>query len=247
MAPTEMADSTSTRWQADLRRAGRRVVIGMVAGMACGALVGGALGRLGMLVLRLTSDDHVRGLRTADSFVIGRFSRSTLFLLALTAVLGGVGGLLYLVVRGWVPERLRRWATGGFMGLTVGSVVVEPGRRDFTLLEPSWLAVVLFLSLPALYGASLNVVVERFLARPPPAEEDGGWLSIAPLALLGLCGPPGLILLSLLVGGWALGRRYPRFRGFWRSSGFRWAGRVPLLLVGVVSLVDLADNLTKIL
>src|SRR5258708_6692212 len=46
---------------------------GLRWGLVAGAIIGGLGGRLAMLVLRLTSNGSVRGVKTSDGFVIGRF------------------------------------------------------------------------------------------------------------------------------------------------------------------------------
>ena len=61
-------------WRAELEQRGRRLSVAMAAGLACGAVVGGVGGRLAMFLLRLTSDAALRGIKTDDDFVIGRFS-----------------------------------------------------------------------------------------------------------------------------------------------------------------------------
>ena len=64
-----------------------------------------------MLVLRLTSDSSLRGAKTDDGFTMGILSTQTLFLLGVTSARGILGGLVYLIVRGWFPPRggSRRW------------------------------------------------------------------------------------------------------------------------------------------
>src|SRR5881628_2063249 len=100
----------------------RPVAAAAVAGFFTGAVIGGIGGRLAMFVLRLTSDPALRGLKTDDEFTIGIFSRDTLFLLLATAFLGVVGGLVYLVVRLWLPERARPWLFGGLAGIVGGAL-----------------------------------------------------------------------------------------------------------------------------
>ena len=101
-----------TTWQQDLLASARRVSAGVVGGLATGALIGGVGGRLAMFVLRVTSDPSLHGLKTDDGFTIGRFSGETLFLVLATAALGVLGGLLYLAVRPWLPERWRAALAG---------------------------------------------------------------------------------------------------------------------------------------
>lgn len=56
-----------------------------------------------MFLLRLTSDDSLRGIETDDGFIIGRFSGDTVFLLGAGAFVGAFGGLIYLGLREWLP------------------------------------------------------------------------------------------------------------------------------------------------
>jgi hypothetical protein len=68
---------------------------------------------------------------------------------------------------------------------------------DFRLLEPLWLAIGLFVLIPAVWGVTV-VFLGRFLTRPgtlypdPPARIDErrwgavGWLVLAALTLFGL-------------------------------------------------------------
>src|SRR5947209_12449722 len=120
----------------DLRGPGAALGAGVSAGFVAGVLIGGVGGRLAMLALRLTSDPSLHGVLTDDGFTIGRVSVETLFLLGVTAGLGMVGGLFYLVVRRWIPSRWRiplmrcssRWsAAPGSSG---------PSDVDFTRLSP---------------------------------------------------------------------------------------------------------------
>lgn len=216
--------------------------------MASGALVGGVGGRAAMLALRLTSDPQLRGRRTDDGFVIGELSLATTFLLSLTAVLGGVGGMAYLAVRTWLPARGRALLTGALTGLVGGAVVVEADGADFTALEPRWLAVTFFVALPALYGVALSTVVERLLAPSSSLQR----VSQAPMAtyslgILALGGPPGLVLLAVLTGGWLLIRRFPALVSVWQSSWVSWLGRGLLGAGGAVAAVDLSTSVGRIL
>ena len=127
---------SQTTWQQDLLASARRVSAGVVGGLATGALIGGVGGRLAMFVLRVTSDPSLHGLETDDGFTIGRFSGETLFLVLATAALGVIGGLLYLAVRPWLPERWRAALTGVFGGIVGGALFISPDGIDFTLLDP---------------------------------------------------------------------------------------------------------------
>ena len=64
--------------------------------MAAGFLVGGVGGRLAMFILRLTSDDSVRGIESDDGFTIGQISAQSFFLIAATTLLGTLLAFGYL-------------------------------------------------------------------------------------------------------------------------------------------------------
>ena len=51
--------------------------------------------------------------------------------------------------------------------VVVAAIVVHPTGVDFRVLEPLWLAVALFVLIPAVYVVLLVVLVERALAGPP--------------------------------------------------------------------------------
>jgi hypothetical protein len=246
-APMAESPVMARPWQEDLQLRGWRVAVALLSGMVTGALVGGVGGRLTMLVLRLTSSSSLYGTRTDDNFLIGRFSRSSLFLLALTAALGAVGGIFYLMARGWVPRRARPWAMGTLSCLVGGSLVVEPGRPDFSVLEPLWLAVVLFLALPGVYGVLVALVIEALLDRSSPAAERQWWAAALAVALLVLCGPPGIILLCLMLALFALQRRRPGMGRVWRSPYTIWTARVLLLGMGLLALMDVVSGVSQIL
>ena len=95
-----------------------------------------------MRILLLTSDDSVRGLTSDDGFEIGRFTLSdTLGLLLITALIGVVAALLYLVARPFVA-RLGRAAVPAmavFYGVVGGAMMVHRDGIDFHALNPpSW-------------------------------------------------------------------------------------------------------------
>src|SRR5439155_4938327 len=98
-----------------------RCLVAIGAGAIVGLVIGGVGGRLVMLVLRLTSDSSVQGVLTDDGFRIGQFTTATIFLLTVTAGLGGATSALYLFVRGALPRPGRAIVWGLFMGLYGGA------------------------------------------------------------------------------------------------------------------------------
>jgi hypothetical protein len=153
-----------------------------------------------MRIVVLTSDDHVRGITSDDGFEIGRFSAATISLLILTAILGGIVGVAYGLIR--MVTAGPTWAVS--VGTAVaaasigGAAIVHTDGVDFRFLEPLWLTVGLFVLIPGLWGASV-VVVTEWLMRPPfvmgvpPKVHRGylgavGWLTLIVITTLGVRG-----------------------------------------------------------
>jgi hypothetical protein len=232
----------------DLTAAARPVAAGAVAGSLTGAVIGGIGGRLAMFVLRLTSDPALRGLNTDDDFTIGTFSGATLFLVIVTTVLGMIGGLVYLVVRGWLPERGRPWLFSALTGIVGGATVIRPGGTDFTLLEPLGLAVAIFVALPAAYGVATSLLAERFLAHDSAFGRSMAWIAGLVLLLpLGFFGVVGLAVLALILAAVLLGRAAPAIASLWNSPPVAWIGRVGLVAIAVVWSTELVRDAVEIL
>lgn len=219
---------------------------GFVRGLACGAVVGGLGGRLAMFVLRFTSDGSLRGVRTDDDFVIGKFSTETIFLVLFTALLGGLFGMLYLAIRGWLPEPGRHALYGVFCGAVGGAIILSPGGTDFTALSPRFLAVAFFVLIPAIYGVALSAWVEQSIGSGPARLSGWRWLALLPLLLLAIAGPFALaaVLVLLLV---VLGNRSGRLLELWRSTAVTWLGRLAVAAVTVLSGVALVRDAAEIL
>lgn len=164
-----------------------------------GLLVGGVLGRLGMLVLRLTSPETVIGITSDDGFEIGVVSIQTLNLLLVGAAVGAVNGALYAAVRGWLGTwRIALWTV--LSSVMLASIVVNPDGVDFTLLEPVELAVLLTIAIPAALALGTAWLTERWLARPPfsSQRESAAKGALALLGTFGLvvAGVVGLVALA---------------------------------------------------
>jgi hypothetical protein len=171
-----------------------RVIV--VAGISTGAVVAGLGGRLAMLLLRLTSDDRVDGVKSDDGFTIGEVTLAgTYNLLMLGAAIGLIGAVAYLAVAPWLigPGWFRRATVAAGSGAVVGSMLVHADGVDFTLLEPTWFAIGLFVALPALFGLAIGVAVDR-VAAPGSWTVRGRRRWILPVVAVG-CFP-----LTALVG-----------------------------------------------
>src|SRR5262245_36951021 len=105
-------DPESTRaWRYFLE--GMRVTV--VAGIGTGIVVVGLGSRLAMMILRVTSPDHVVGVESDDGFEIGKLTLSgTYNLVQLGAAVGIIGALAYrLVARYLLGPRWFRYLTVG--------------------------------------------------------------------------------------------------------------------------------------
>lgn len=95
-------------------------------------------------------------------------SAETLFLLGVTAGLGILGGLFYLIVHGWIPDRRRVVVMTVFFGLIGGGSIVRPNGIDFTQLSPLPLAGVLVLLVAMLVwsvGCSAPTTIAAWCSR----------------------------------------------------------------------------------
>lgn len=216
----------------------RNATVGIVGGIAAGVLVGGLGSRLVMRALAATSGDAAEGRLTDAGELVGQITvDGTLGLVVFVGVFGGiVGGLLYVLVRSWLPQRI--WLAGMVFGLILLVCVAQvdplsPDNSDFTILRPTWLAVLLVAALFPAFGVTLAALVERL---------DQGWprhpAGFAPLALLLI---PQLAIPTLVVVGLALiGQRldiHPSVR----------VGHVVLVVIGVAGLAWTSAGVVSIL
>lgn len=232
----------------DIARSARWLAAGVIGGFTTGALIGGLGGRVAMFVLRLTSSPTLHGLETDDGFTIGIVSAATLFLVLITAFLGVLGGILYLAVRGWLPERWRPLLMGVAGAIVGGAGVIRPEGLDFTLLEPLSLAVVMFIAIPAAYGVAMSVLVERLLRDDSILHRSRAWVIglviLAPLALTNLF---GLVLILVIVVVWLAHWWKPALGDLWLSPPVTWLGRAVLAAVVAFNLVDLVQEVSQVL
>ena len=193
-------------------RAVERVRVTIVAGGLLGLVVGGIGSRLGMFVLRLTSPDYVRGIESDDGFTIGQVTLSgTLILLSLCTAVGVIGAFAYRLVAPALigPPWLHRATVALGAGAVVGAMVIHPDGVDFTLLEPAWLAIAVFVAIPLAFGAAIGPMLDR-CDRPDAWVNRGRWLpwllAVAVLALSFVILPAVVVAGAVMVVCAAIGR-----------------------------------------
>ena len=231
--------------RADLKTVAYWLTLGAAAGGLGGALVGGIGGRLAMLLLRFTSDDSVRGLESDDGFIVGRFSLfDTVQLVAVTVIMGASVGLIVVAGRPFFPKRGMpfAWALAG--AITGGAILISPDGVDFTLLEPHWLAVALFIAIPAI-GAGIIAWLTELYPR-------FWWRKRKLTVLAGLAAVPVLILFPvaifvLVVGGiWFLVMQWPAARSMPAWQPARIAALAVFGIIVLLGLLNLTSDVREI-
>jgi hypothetical protein len=225
-----------------------RVII--VGGVPLGMLLGGALLRLSMLALRLTSPDSVRGLRTDDGFTVGEVTLGgTYNLVMLGGMLGIIGAAAYVLVSPWlIGDRWFRALTVAVTaGLLVGSMVIHADGIDFRVLEPTWLAVAMFVAVPAVFAFVLVYAVDA-VAVPGHWTSRGHLAWAIPVGVLALV--PFAALTTLFVAA-AVALLLPLRRALLpriqASPVAMTAFRAVFLVIPVLSLLALREDVTALL
>lgn len=148
-----------------LKELGRRVGLGLLAGAVSGFVIGGVGGRLFMLLLARLNPEAT-GVVSDDGFVMGQFTLSgTLNLLLAGTLLGAVGGVIWVGVRGlrFGPSWWRHVSMPLGATIVIGSMLVHSDGVDFTLLDPPLLAVALTLSVPLLATVLMTALGDRWI------------------------------------------------------------------------------------
>jgi lysylphosphatidylglycerol synthetase-like protein (DUF2156 family) len=142
-----------------------------VAGGIAGVVVGGLGSRIAMRIAAVTARDVAEGLTTEAGATIGRITfEGTAFLVVAVGIgTALVGTAFYLATLPWLPRRrpLRALAFGGLELVVFGTVVLDPGNPDFTILGRPLLNVLVLSSLFVLHGVALVLLIEpsgRFVA-----------------------------------------------------------------------------------
>jgi hypothetical protein len=166
------------------------VTVAVTAGLGAGLLVAGAGGRLAMRLLAATAGDGAQGRVTEADEIVGRVTTGGTigFVVFVGLFFGFATGILYLLLRRWLPAgRLGGVAYGGLL-LVVAGTRIDPlrsGNPDFDIVGPGWLALAVFSAIVLTHGmlvAAIAARVSRTL-RPFSLRSRAG-LGYVPLALL---------------------------------------------------------------
>jgi hypothetical protein len=235
MTAVGTVDERQAGLRADLGAASQVLATVTLAGSVSGVIAVGVLARLAMSLLAFLNP-HATGVTSDDGFTIGQFTLfGSLQLAASGLQFGVIGAFFYLALRGLMvgPAWFRLLSISLGPAVVIGAIVVHTDGVDFRVLEPTWLATVLFVLVPGAYCALLHVLSERWL-RP---ERD----LARPLLVLGLLPwlpllPLGLLLLAGYLAVRALGPHEPA----------AWLLRAALAALFVFAFVDLVKDLSEL-
>jgi hypothetical protein len=145
------------------------------------------------------------------------------------------------------PTWFRRLTVGLASGAVVGSMLVHADGIDFTQLKPTWLAIGLFVTLPALFGTFIGSVVDAFSARESwTAAGRRHWL--VPLVAIALFPPTILpiVIVAAIVGlATAIGE-VGGIRDLRRSAIVTLIIRAAWLLIAIAGLNALINDIAEL-
>ena len=239
------------------RRYGRGVVIGVVGGFWAGALVTGPAMRLIMRLLAANARDDVQGRITEMDAVIGEINLDgTIGLVIFGGVLPGLlSGLIYVVIRRWLPHGRLGGLTFGALHLVLFATRLDPLRADnpdFNIVGPGWLSVLTFGAACIVHGMAVVALVNRYSQEFPPRAgyEEARAKAFVPLVLPGIAMLLGFILFVPLLAGLILTAAVARIRPvvrFVRSREGLLVGRIVLVAVTAILLVGTVADLHDII
>jgi hypothetical protein len=224
----------------------------VLSGIWLGALVGGLGGRLAMLLLRATSSPNVHGVTSDDGFFIGRVTLAgTYNLIAVGAGIGIIGAAAYRWVEHWLlgPSWFRQLTAALGAGAVVGGMLVHTDGVDFNVLEPEWLAITLFVLVPAVFAFFIGPL-QRRLDRPDTWLRRGRWgwivLAVSLIAFPTNIVVAGVATLVTLIWHAFIGRS-PEYESLRNNRVFGAIVRAAWLVLGLAGLAGLLSDAQEIL
>src|SRR5215218_944754 len=228
------------------------VNLALASGFGAGLLAAGAGGRLMMRLLAVTAGPGAQGNITEAGQVVGRISvDGTIGFIVFTALfLGLASGVLYLLLRAWLPVGRMGGIVYGALLLVLAGSRLEPLRRenpDFDLVGPGWVSVVGFTAQELFHGMLVAALAAR-ISRSVPllGTRPAAFAAHAPLLLLAPLVPVAVTV--ALVGALVvLATRIPAVRTAWRLPTLARAGRIGLALVALLALPGFVSDMADIL
>lgn len=203
-----------------------------------------------MMLLRVTSPDHVHGVTSDDGFTIGAVTLAgTYNLLLLGGAVGIIGAVAYRLVKPWLigPLWFRRLTVGLAAGAVGGASLLHADGVDFTALRPTWLAVGLFIALPLQFGVLIGSIVDS-VARPDSWSARGRRRWVLPIVCVA-CFPPTVLVLpfaALIIGVGELASGAEFVQRLRRTVSYSLMVRGVWLLIAILGLVALINDIADI-
>jgi len=257
-APIRQPEFDYAEGRGSVASAARRYIwylaVAVISGVSAGVCMAGAGGRLAMRLLASTAGDEAQGRETEADEIVGRISAGgTVTFIAFAALIFGLAtGVLYMLVRHWLPSGRLSGLVFGALLLAVGATRVEPLRAanpDFDLVGPGWLAATAFGILVLLHGMLVGALVARCSTALPVVSNRRSLLAYSPLLVLLPVFP--VYGVFAVVGGLvvALRRRLKSVAEFLGSRKALVGGRIILAGVSLVALPGcisaIADTATR--
>lgn len=217
------------------------------AGLLLGFVVNGWGSRLAMMLLARLNPE-VTGRISDDGFRMGQFTLSdTLGLVGFGTAVGVLGGLAYLAIRGlrFGPRWFQLTALAVGPAVVVGNLLVHTDGIDFHVLEPTALAIALFVALPGLFALSLALLVDRW-DRPDARFHTGSRWVLLPLVAYAALWPFGILAVVGTAAVLAVERNPAALAGV-RDPAVLWVLRGLLIAIFAASLVALTAKVVELL
>ena len=228
------------------------LVVAVVAGLGSGVLLAGAGGRLAMRLLAATAGDAAQGRLTEADETVGNITvgGTVGFIIFTGLFFGGASGVLYLIMRRWLPQgRPGGVAFGGLLLMLLGTRL-EPLRADnpdFEIVGPSWLAVAVFSALVIAHGMLVAALAGRYSRSLPLIARRGRAIAgHGPLLLLGPMAPVMVPVAGIGLVTVGLSRLRPVVEAV-RSRRFVTVGRIVLVVTVIIALPSFLASIGDIL
>lgn len=223
------------------------VAVTIWTALLTGLLVIGPGGRLAMRILAVTAGPAAQGRITEADQVVGKIMlEGTLSFAIFNGLFFGTATAgLYMLLRHLLPRGY--WSGLAFAGLLLAAAAtrtepLRPGNKDFDIVGPGWVSIVIFAALAILQGvavAALAARLSRVLPLPNPRRPT--IVAYVPLLLLIPVFPAALA--ALVIGLVA----YVVQRVGWRlTPRALTAGRAVLLLVVAAALPGFVSAISSI-
>ena len=141
------------------------------------------------------------------------------------------------------PGWFRTFTFAFTSGVFVGALVIKDEGVDFHILEPTWLAIGLFVAVPALVGAAVPRMVDEVAARAPTR---GSWIAVVMLQVVFFLSAVSSVIVALVMAPGVAVRRV-LLAPVQRSHVAMWVFRAAFMLVPVAGVIMLREDIRSLM